>query len=219
MAAPSYVSTIARVAEMLGEDEEWPSELAEQLEPEDGCLWIRASTTASRSGSLHAASKASRNSASIRSGERRQNLGPHQPRPWPDGYAAPRRGQTFFPCHSPPVEEAPQRANAGGHTGLVQLGPDLPQRDVGLLVDEAEDQRCMRLNLRRVTVPAERPWRDRPRRPHQRRPTELRWPRSPRSEAPQPDRTTPPRSPPPRAPASRPTAPSTSASPPMPRRH
>ncbi|WP_241671646.1 hypothetical protein, partial [Dankookia rubra] len=41
MAAPSYVFTIARVAEMLGEDEEWLSELAEQFEPEDGCLWIR----------------------------------------------------------------------------------------------------------------------------------------------------------------------------------
>ena len=25
---------------MLGEDEEWLHELAEQLEPEDGCLWI-----------------------------------------------------------------------------------------------------------------------------------------------------------------------------------
>ena len=41
MAAPSYVFTIARAAEMLGEDEEWLLELVEQLEPEDGCLWIR----------------------------------------------------------------------------------------------------------------------------------------------------------------------------------
>ena len=32
--------TIARVAEMLGENEEWLNELAEQLDPEDGCLWI-----------------------------------------------------------------------------------------------------------------------------------------------------------------------------------
>lgn len=40
MAAPSCVFTIARVALMLGEDEEWLHELAEQLEPEDGCLWI-----------------------------------------------------------------------------------------------------------------------------------------------------------------------------------
>ena len=40
MAAPSYVYTIARAAEMLGEDEEWLQELAEQLEPEDGCLSI-----------------------------------------------------------------------------------------------------------------------------------------------------------------------------------
>ena len=41
MAAPSTVFTIARAAEMLGEDEEWLEELADQLEPEDGCLWIR----------------------------------------------------------------------------------------------------------------------------------------------------------------------------------
>jgi hypothetical protein len=40
MAAPSAVFTIARVAEMLGEDEAWLDELADQLEPEDGCLWI-----------------------------------------------------------------------------------------------------------------------------------------------------------------------------------
>ena len=35
-----HVHTIARVAEMLGEREEWLDELADQLEPEDGCLWI-----------------------------------------------------------------------------------------------------------------------------------------------------------------------------------
>jgi hypothetical protein len=40
MAAPSFVFTIARLAEMLGEDEEWLHELASQLEPEDGCLWV-----------------------------------------------------------------------------------------------------------------------------------------------------------------------------------
>jgi hypothetical protein len=40
MAAPSCVFTIARAAEMLGEAEEWLQELADQLEPEDGCLWI-----------------------------------------------------------------------------------------------------------------------------------------------------------------------------------
>jgi hypothetical protein len=32
--------TIARAAEMLGENEEWLHELAEQLDPEDGLLWI-----------------------------------------------------------------------------------------------------------------------------------------------------------------------------------
>jgi hypothetical protein len=40
VAAPSRVFTIARAAEMLGEAEEWLQELADQLEPEDGCLWI-----------------------------------------------------------------------------------------------------------------------------------------------------------------------------------
>jgi hypothetical protein len=40
MAAPSAVFTIARVAEMLGETEELLDELADSLEPEDGCLWI-----------------------------------------------------------------------------------------------------------------------------------------------------------------------------------
>ena len=40
MAAIGHVFTIARVAAMLGEDEEWLHELAEQLEPEEGCLWI-----------------------------------------------------------------------------------------------------------------------------------------------------------------------------------
>ena len=38
MAAPSFVITIARLAEMLGEDEEWLHELANQLEPEDDAL-------------------------------------------------------------------------------------------------------------------------------------------------------------------------------------
>ncbi len=40
MAAPGVVFTIARAAEMLGETEELLGELADQLEPEDGCLWI-----------------------------------------------------------------------------------------------------------------------------------------------------------------------------------
>ena len=40
MATPSCVFTIARVALMLDEDEERLHELTEQLEPEDGCLWI-----------------------------------------------------------------------------------------------------------------------------------------------------------------------------------
>ncbi len=40
MAAPSYVFTVARVAEMLGEDEEWLHTIADDMEPEDGCLWV-----------------------------------------------------------------------------------------------------------------------------------------------------------------------------------
>jgi hypothetical protein len=40
MAAPSFVYTIAYAAKLLGENEEWLQELADQLEPEDGCLWI-----------------------------------------------------------------------------------------------------------------------------------------------------------------------------------
>ena len=40
MAAPSCVFTLARAAELLGETEEWLEEFADQLEPEDGRLWI-----------------------------------------------------------------------------------------------------------------------------------------------------------------------------------
>ena len=40
MAAISYVFTLARVAKMLGEDEELLRELAEDMEPEDGCLSV-----------------------------------------------------------------------------------------------------------------------------------------------------------------------------------
>jgi hypothetical protein len=40
MAAPSSVFTISRVAEMLGEDEEWLHDIALEMEPEDGCLIV-----------------------------------------------------------------------------------------------------------------------------------------------------------------------------------
>ena len=40
MAAPSHVFTIARVARMLGEDEAWLEEIALELEPEDGRLYV-----------------------------------------------------------------------------------------------------------------------------------------------------------------------------------
>ena len=40
MAAPSHALTIGRVAEILGEDEQLLWDLATDMEPEDGCLWI-----------------------------------------------------------------------------------------------------------------------------------------------------------------------------------
>lgn len=40
MAAPSSVFTISRVAEMLGEDEDWLQDIAQDMEPEDGCLIV-----------------------------------------------------------------------------------------------------------------------------------------------------------------------------------
>lgn len=40
MAAISSVDTIARVAEMLGEDENWLWDIAAEMDSYDGCLWI-----------------------------------------------------------------------------------------------------------------------------------------------------------------------------------
>ncbi len=40
MAAISYVSTIARVAEILSVDEDRLHELSIEMEPEDGCLLV-----------------------------------------------------------------------------------------------------------------------------------------------------------------------------------
>lgn len=40
MAVISYVFTIRRAAQMLGRNEDLPWELLEQLEPEDGLLWV-----------------------------------------------------------------------------------------------------------------------------------------------------------------------------------
>ena len=40
MAAISIVFTIARVAEMLAEDEEWLREISINMDPEEGCLWV-----------------------------------------------------------------------------------------------------------------------------------------------------------------------------------
>ena len=40
MAAPASAVTISRAAEILGEDEELLWDMAIDMEPEDGCLWI-----------------------------------------------------------------------------------------------------------------------------------------------------------------------------------
>jgi len=40
MPAPASAVTLARAAELLGEDEELLWDLANGMEPEDGCLWI-----------------------------------------------------------------------------------------------------------------------------------------------------------------------------------
>jgi hypothetical protein len=40
MAAISYVFTIRRAAQILGRDEELLWDLSDQLEPEDGKLWV-----------------------------------------------------------------------------------------------------------------------------------------------------------------------------------
>jgi hypothetical protein len=39
VAAIAHVFTISRVAQMLGEDEDWLFDIANEMEPEDGCLW------------------------------------------------------------------------------------------------------------------------------------------------------------------------------------
>lgn len=40
MAAISHVFTLARVAQMLGEDEDWLSDISMELEPEDGIISV-----------------------------------------------------------------------------------------------------------------------------------------------------------------------------------
>jgi hypothetical protein len=40
MAGLSFVFTIARVAEMLAEDEEWLREISTNMDPEEGHLWV-----------------------------------------------------------------------------------------------------------------------------------------------------------------------------------
>ena len=40
LAAISAVFTIAYVANLLGEDEDWLFDLASDILPEDGCLWV-----------------------------------------------------------------------------------------------------------------------------------------------------------------------------------
>jgi hypothetical protein len=40
VAAITRVFTIGRVAQMLGANEDWLLDVANEMEPEDGCLWI-----------------------------------------------------------------------------------------------------------------------------------------------------------------------------------
>jgi hypothetical protein len=40
MAAPAFAFTISRAAEILREDEQLLWDLADEMDPEDGCLWI-----------------------------------------------------------------------------------------------------------------------------------------------------------------------------------
>ena len=40
MAGLSFVFTIARAAEMFGEDEEWLREISINMDPEEGHLWV-----------------------------------------------------------------------------------------------------------------------------------------------------------------------------------
>ena len=40
MAGISFVFTIARVAEMLGEDQEWLRKISISMDPEEGHLWV-----------------------------------------------------------------------------------------------------------------------------------------------------------------------------------
>ena len=40
MATPASAVTISRAAEILGQDEELLWDVVDEMEPEDGCLWI-----------------------------------------------------------------------------------------------------------------------------------------------------------------------------------
>jgi len=53
MAAPASAVTISRAAEILGEDEGLLWEMVDEMEPEDGCLWIYG--TGAADYRLHAA--------------------------------------------------------------------------------------------------------------------------------------------------------------------
>jgi hypothetical protein len=40
MAAAGFLFSLSRVTKMLGEDEELLRELAQDMDPEDGCIWV-----------------------------------------------------------------------------------------------------------------------------------------------------------------------------------
>jgi hypothetical protein len=63
MAAPSAVFTIARVAAMLGEDEDWLSEVALEMDPEDGRLAVYGINDEATTGFTSFGSRTSKSSS------------------------------------------------------------------------------------------------------------------------------------------------------------
>ena len=56
MVTITHVCTLARVAEMLGEDQDWLEDISNELEPEDGKRWPEPidCLIATASGRVHA---------------------------------------------------------------------------------------------------------------------------------------------------------------------
>jgi hypothetical protein len=76
MAAPSHVSTIARVARLLGEDEELLQDIAMGMEPEDGGLTVLNADDEATVASRPKVSRTSKSSSPTSSGESTPNRHP-----------------------------------------------------------------------------------------------------------------------------------------------